>query len=103
MTDKHTSGAWHISKHSESRSALIYDAEGFEVARVCYPNRDANARLIARAPELLAENERLQNLVKKAYLDGWLDGHCAPDGPDAWAENDWQVSEARAALEGRDK
>jgi hypothetical protein len=55
---------------------------------------------------LQAENERLQNLVKKAYLDGWLDGHCTADAPDAWAENDWQASEARAALaqwQGRDK
>ena len=44
---------WHVSKHTDGRAALIYDADGFEVARVCYPNRDANARLIAAAPDLL--------------------------------------------------
>lgn len=46
-------GPWHVSKHTDGRAALIYDAYGFEVARVCYPNRDANARLIAAAPDLL--------------------------------------------------
>lgn len=45
---------WSFSKHTDCRAALIYDADGFEVARVCYPNRDANARLIAAAPDLLA-------------------------------------------------
>ena len=45
---------WRVSKHTDCRAALIYDADGFEVARVCYPNRDANARLIAAAPDLLA-------------------------------------------------
>lgn len=40
-------GEWRISKYREGRDALIYDTNEFEVARVCYPNRDANASLIA--------------------------------------------------------
>ncbi len=42
-------GEWRVSKHRDERNALIYDAYGFEVARVCYPNRDANATYIAAA------------------------------------------------------
>src|SRR5690606_15931111 len=58
-------GEWRVSKHHESRYTLIYDADGFEVARVCYPNRDANARLIAACNpaairELLDELDRLR-------------------------------------------
>lgn len=58
-------GEWRVSKHHESRYTLIYDADGFEVARVCYPNRDANARLIAACNpaairELLAEHDALK-------------------------------------------
>ena len=40
-------GGWRVSKHRDGRDALIYDADEFEVARVCYPNRDANAAFIA--------------------------------------------------------
>jgi len=69
-------GEWRVSKHREGRDALIYDADDFEVARVCYPNRDANAQFIAACHpaairELLAErdalaveNERLRDLLR---------------------------------------
>lgn len=42
-----TPGEWRVSKYRDGRQALIYDADDFEVARVCYPNRDADAALIA--------------------------------------------------------
>lgn len=45
----HRQGPWHVSEHTDGRDALIYDEDGFEVARVCYPNRDADAKLIAAA------------------------------------------------------
>lgn len=54
IKDGHTPGPWHISKHRDGRDMLVYDADGFEIARVCYPNRDANAALIAAAPCLVA-------------------------------------------------
>jgi hypothetical protein len=68
-------GPWHISEHTEGSSALIYDADGFEVARVCYPNRDANARLIAAAPELLkAASAALHYMRLHKYADqAWAD------------------------------
>ena len=61
MSDaKHSPAPWHVSKHTDSRMALIYDADGFEVARVCYPNREANAALIAQAPEMREKITRLR-------------------------------------------
>lgn len=64
-------GEWRVSKHREGRDALIYDADDFEVARVCYPNRDANAQFIAACNpaairELLAELERLRQKLRGA-------------------------------------
>ena len=50
--EKHTPPPWHVSKYTDGRAALIYGADDFEVARVCYPNRDANAHLIAASPRL---------------------------------------------------
>lgn len=50
----HRQGPWHVSEYTDGRDALVYDEYGFEVARVCYPNRDADAKLIAAAPGLLA-------------------------------------------------
>ena len=65
MTDtQHTPGPWHICEVSAglNRSPLIRDAQGMALAEAFRPNnsqashinRDANARLIAAAPELLA-------------------------------------------------
>ena len=64
-------GDWRISKHRDGRNVLIYDADGFEVARVCYPNRDANAAFIiachpAAISELLDELERLRQKLRGA-------------------------------------
>ena len=56
----HRQGPWHVSEHTDGRDALIYDEDGFEVARVCYPNRDADAKLIAAAPGLLAAIEAMR-------------------------------------------
>lgn len=71
----HRQGKWHVSEHTDGRDALVYDADGFEVARVCYPNRDADARLIAVAPELLAAAQaalhymRLHKYADQAWAD----------------------------------
>ena len=46
-------GPWHVGDRCWGRDALVYDEGGHEVARVCYPNRNANAYLIAAAPDLL--------------------------------------------------
>lgn len=71
----HRQGPWHVSEHTDGRDALVYDADGFEVARVCYPNRDADARLIAAAPELLkAASAALHYMRLHKYADqAWAD------------------------------
>ena len=66
----HRQGAWRVSEHTDGRDALIYDVDGFEVARVCYPNRDADARLIAAAPDLLkAARAALHYMRLHKYAD----------------------------------
>ena len=61
MSTKHTPGPWHVGKGSK---CVVYDAEGWAVAdAVTCHNRhnaiDANARLIAAAPDLLDALRRL--------------------------------------------
>lgn len=71
----HRPGPWHVSEHTEGSWALIYDADGFEVARVCYPNRNADAKLIAAAPELLqSASAALHYMRLHKYADqAWAD------------------------------
>lgn len=71
----HRPGPWHVSEHTEGSEALIYDADGFEVARVCYPNRNADAKLIAAAPGLLkAASAALHYMRLHKYADqAWAD------------------------------
>ena len=56
-------------------TAKVYDTDGFEVARVCYPNRNADAKLIAAAPELLnAASAALHYMRLHQYADqAWAD------------------------------
>lgn len=83
--EKHTPPPWHVSKYTDGRAALIYGADDFEVARACYPNRDANAHLIAASPRLYKALDRLDQLERGMY--GWHEDTRA----EVWAE-------ARAAL-----
>lgn len=52
--EDHTPGPWVI--HMTPKAPLmVRDSRGLEIARVArFPDRDANARLIAAAPALLA-------------------------------------------------
>lgn len=58
---------WRLSKYRDGRDLIVIDADEFDVAKVCYPNRDANAKLIAAAPDLY---EALVSLaaVARRYL-----------------------------------
>jgi hypothetical protein len=75
MSTKHTDGPWRVL--IEGNHCFIEDANGDTVARVSHPfpftttddERDANARLIAAAPDLL---EALEALREKCKADGWL-------------------------------
>jgi hypothetical protein len=70
----HTPGPWEL-RHFEddwgyaSVVAPIRDGESYLIARPGHPvleTHEANARLIAAAPEIAAENKRLHNQLKKA-------------------------------------
>jgi hypothetical protein len=74
-------GEWRVSKHREGRDALIYDADEYEVARVCYPNRDANAAFIAACNpeairELLAELDALKADAERLASLAWPEPFC---------------------------
>ena len=61
---KFTPGPWKISEYRNSHSMIIVGSDEWDVAEVGYPNRDANAHLIAAAPDLY---KALANL--EPYLD----------------------------------
>jgi hypothetical protein len=56
---KFTPGPWKISEYRNGHSMIIEGADEFDTAEVGYPNRDANAHLIAAAPLMYSELERL--------------------------------------------
>jgi hypothetical protein len=58
---------WHISEHRSGRDMLIYDDDGFEVAKVCYPQRDEHATAIAALPDVLSALIAL-TAVARRYL-----------------------------------
>ena len=57
---KHTPGPWAISSYKDGRYSIVVDNEGFDIAKVDYPNQEANALLIAAAPELLEFAEEVR-------------------------------------------
>lgn len=87
MTTKHTPGPWRLWGKADP-SQVISDATGF-IAQTLGGNDEANARLIAAAPELL---EALKNL-DEAY--------CRSGGPLTRAERNEdrkRLIAARAAI-----
>lgn len=62
MKQKYTPGPWRLAGHP-----------GGEVANCCngFGNQDANARLIAAAPDLLAALKALLKGLGTAGLGGW--------------------------------
>ena len=96
---KHTPGPWELARNDQHAGSIatLYGCEGgyIEVWTTKWPagvNQEANARLIAAAPELL---EALQSIVD----DHEFCGNSWGDRREAW------IATARAALakaEGRD-
>ena len=60
---------WRLSKYQDGRELIIINADGFDVAKVCYPNRDGNARLIVAAPELLSALRSLAAVAERYLPD----------------------------------
>ena len=63
---KHTPGPWHIS--DDEQNVLAKDGTGNRLIAQCHaghlPERSANARLIAAAPDLLATLRRLVEVLE---------------------------------------
>ncbi|BCM88763.1 hypothetical protein IAD21_00605 [Abditibacteriota bacterium] len=74
---KHTKGSWHVSDNTHHGCRLIYGPDGFLVAdagripRRSEEEMDANARLIAAAPELynVAILGKKARDCQRAYFD----------------------------------
>ena len=58
---KFTPGPWLFSSYKSGTSVIVIDGKEFGVATVNYPNRDANAHLIAAAPDLYEALDNLEN------------------------------------------
>lgn len=85
--NKHTPGPWLFSSYKSGNSVIVIDGKEFDVATVNYPNRDANAHLIAAAPELYEALDGLLADITEYQEINFLGGE----------NNHWQVR-ARAAL-----
>lgn len=84
MSSKHTPGPWVVTPHPQTHVdvfgvGVIRDDKEFQYAlshTFCYQNAEANARLIAAAPELLEALIRLEaELVEDKY------GECYEPSP----------------------
>lgn len=69
MSGKHTPGPW-----SQSRD-LVLDSRGWSIARCMegdeFIDQEANARLIAAAPEMLAALASVNKLISEAAMTGF--------------------------------
>lgn len=77
-TSKHTPGPWHLSNlsHRYVRYRLSTDATGYNICDMDVfggppDEKEANARLIAAAPELLEALEQICNLERRAFREAW--------------------------------
>ena len=84
---KFTPGPWLFSSYRSGNSVIVIDGKEFDVATVNYPNRDANAHLIAAAPELYEALDGLLADITEYQEINNLGGQ----------NNHWQVK-AKAAL-----
>lgn len=55
---KFTPGPWELSEGPDTHVVGVKNDDSFIIAQVFRPEREANARLIAAAPELLAAAQR---------------------------------------------
>jgi len=94
-THKHTPGPWKFGKELTARSVewlVSFDAgskgRGIAIAETCAGsgNEDANARLIAAAPELLEACQTFAEWLRREDAGFPEETRCAPDGAAKWRE-----------------
>lgn len=89
----HTPGPWKVWENPIAWNPAILDSAGNTIATASAPSHEravANARLIASAPDLLAERDalRAQNATLRAALEGLL----------ALNQPEYEANIARAAI-----
>ena len=71
---KHTSGPWKLEKSSMGRTSRIISQDDLVIAECWNSEQEANARLIASAPELLeACKEALKEFNEMGYTPNYAD------------------------------
>ena len=80
---KHTPGPWVVTPHPDQNVDVFAVGEVMDEAfqyglshTVCYQSAGANARLIAAAPDLLAELEMLSNVVEGCGMAAMTEVEC---------------------------
>lgn len=84
MTNKHTPGPWQVNKKVKTTVETCADGQGINIIADCSDidglrtrtESESNAALIAQAPDLLAERDRLRQInAELAYaLKGIIEG-----------------------------
>lgn len=91
MTSKHTPGPWTVMEFPDEKFVEIRAHQGYAIVGHVFLNngaRDATARLIAAAPELL---EALEGIANHYDMDGY--------GEKAWKDLALEMADlARAAI-----
>ena len=69
MTTEHTPGLWEVGHDGSGAPIITFEARDIATVEAYYKDAEANARLIAAAPELLAA---LRVIAEDGKRDGWI-------------------------------
>jgi hypothetical protein len=70
-TQRYTPGPWTVEPRGNLKARQFVEAGEFRIAECITRDQEANARLIAAAPDLLATLERLANIADTAASVLW--------------------------------
>ena len=76
MTQTHTPGPWYTTAHGESYQSTVSQEETGKTIAVTYTTNNADAHLIAAAPDLLEALETLSGAVDRALNQELDAGDC---------------------------
>lgn len=98
MSSKHTPGPWVVTPHPDQNVDVFAVGEVTDEAfqyglshTICYQNAEANARLIAAAPELLTIVARELRNGEQSHFEDWLERTC-PSGDVEAVKRQWLES-----------
>lgn len=98
MSSKHTPGPWVVTPHPDQNVDVFAVGEVTDEAfqyglshTICYQNAEANARLIAAAPDLLEALSKAVRETEQFLFDAWLARVC-PSGDVESVQRQWLAS-----------